>query len=172
MNPLKPRPAAGAGTKCGVLINDNVPVHMLKDGPSRRYWTRNRANTAEQLSRLRVRSASIQTYDFRGFLRAHPREYAACPRRRNMTSGMLAVLHVLQRAPRVHTAGISGYATAGHGTSGEDAAFHQRNLEKYHCIDAERALLSRLVREGRVVPIDAPAGGPEQSQRGGGRPPR
>lgn len=156
VNPLEPRPTEDEGRKTDVVhVNDNIPPHMLRLVPRvRHYWTRDERKTRAQLRALGVRDARVETYDFRALRVENAREYLSCPRGKNMTSGMLAVLHALQRVERVHTAGISGYAQPGHERRKGSEDFHRRNLDTFHCIDAERALLARLVEQGRVVPID------------------
>lgn len=160
VNPLDPRPEVDVGRKTDVLhVNDNMSPTRLAALPHlpfrsvRRYWTRNGANTRAQLAALGVPpSARVEVYDTRAHRAAH-KEHGQCPLNRNMTSGMLAVLHALRTYPRVYTAGITAYRGASHAQRTSDAAFHQRNLTEFHCTDAEAALLDRLRREGRVVAL-------------------
>lgn len=159
VNPLDPLSTKDRGRKTDIVhINHNIPVKSLRHVPRvHHYWTRNEDETRAQIDKLGVKSARIETYDFRAFRDENIREYMTCPYGKNMTSGMLAVLHALQRVGRVYTAGIGAYTATGREERKNAEAFHRQNLDKFHCIDAERALLARLVEEERVVPLDGAA---------------
>lgn len=159
VNPLNHRSEKDVGKKVSILhINENIVLpnqsaavrEMISS--VRTFWTRNRGEMEEQLKKLNITDASIVEYDMASFRHAHPEEYATCPK--NMTSGLLAVMHVLSSAPLVYTAGISAYRKPSCAKRIGSPEFHAKNLTDFHCIDSEVALLARLIHEGRVVQID------------------
>ena len=100
--------------------------------------------------------ARISEYDDRRMVDDFAELRACGPtNERFLTAGMLAVLHALRLGARrpLRVAGITAFAAAGHAVT-NFSAFHDANLARYHCVDVERKLLRRLVREGAVSPID------------------
>ena len=118
-------------------------------------WTRGRAETAIQLG-LRYADVRIDEYDPYQMVSDYP-ELAECGRvtERFLTAGMLAVLHALHLGARrpLRVAGITAFAAAGHAITNY-TKFHTTMLARHHCIDVERRLLRRLVREGVVTVVD------------------
>ena len=149
VNPLYARNTRHVGQRCDVVhVNHNLRPDRLRYVPRdgvREWWTRDGHATATQ---LRVPLSAVQVYDVRRMRNETPevRDF----RGKSMTSGMLVILHALQHAPRVYSAGISGYRVRGH-ASGTSLAAHERNLEKFHDSATETRILQRLVREGRLV---------------------
>jgi len=146
------------GQRASVLhINSNMPPRTLASTFRRypdavRVWSRSRKESVLQLG-LRYWDSRIDEYDARRMVREHAELRECGPiGERFLTAGMLAVLHALALGSRrpLSIAGISAYVATGHAAM-NDSAYHQRNLMVFHCIDVERRLLQRLVREGAVV---------------------
>ena len=154
-----PRPAyEHRGRRTDVVhVNSNHPATRIaaifhRYGSAHCVWTRARGETALQLG-LPFDDARIAAYDALRMVREYP-ELAACGpmRERFLTAGMLAVLHALSLGARrpVRLAGVTAFAVAGHAVTNSSWRFHEQQLARYHCVDVERQLLRRLVREGAV----------------------
>ena len=114
-------------------------------------WSRARAESAVQLG-LSHSDRRIDEYDARRMARSYAELRGCGPiSERFLTAGMLAVLHALDLGARrpVRVAGITAFLAAGHDVTNY-SNFHEQNLRRYHCVEAERRLLRRLVREGAV----------------------
>lgn len=159
INPMDPQVEQHTGRKVDILhINDNINLGRVKPhvktflASVRIYWTRNFKAMKIQLDTHNVEYDKIERYDSRLFRQKYSEEYAHCPK--NMTSGILAIMHALCIYPCVHTAGISAYTRPSFQGREGSAEFHAKNLTTFHCIDAEQQLLTRLIYEKKVLPID------------------
>ena len=159
INPMDPRSENDAGKKVDVLhINDNINLAKVKPhvktflASTRIFWTRKLEAMKSQLDAQNIKYDKIEAYDLKLFRKKYWKEYMSCPK--NMTSGLLAIMHALCIYPYVHTAGISAYTRPSFKGRRGSPEFHARNLTTFHCIDAEQELLKRLINEKKVIPID------------------
>lgn len=158
VNPAGARAAQHAyvhrGRRAHVLhVNGNHPTSRVsaifaRFPASACVWTRSRAESAVQLG-LPFSDGRLAEYDARRMAREHL-ELRECGSGRFLTAGMLAVLQVLAQGARrpVRLAGVTAFAAPGHAYTNSSWQFHQHQLARHHCIDVERKLLRRLVREG------------------------
>ena len=114
INPMDPQLEKHTGKKVDILhINENINLGKVKPhlkiflASVRVYWTRIFTAMKKQLDTHHVKYDNIVQYDLRLFKKKYSEEYASCPK--NMTSGLLAIMHALCTYPCVHTAGISAY---------------------------------------------------------------
>ena len=136
-------------------VNTNHPPSRVdaifgRFSASQCVWSRSRAATALQLG-VRFADKRVQEYDPDGMVAAYP-ELRACGQGKFLTAGMLAVLHALATGARrpVLLAGITAFVAVGHAVTNSSWRFHEQQLARYHCIDVERRMLHRLVRDGAV----------------------
>ena len=158
--------AAHRGQRAHALhVNSNHPTSRLsaifgRFGSSGCIWTRSRKQTAIQLG-LPFADPRIQPYDSPAMISQHA-ELKGCGKasERFLTAGMLAVLHALSLGARkpVRLAGITAFVAQGHAYTENASRFHNQMLRRYHCVEVERALLRRLVREGAVSVVCEAAG--------------
>ena len=137
-------------------VNSNHPAGRITSIFSRFpdaacVWSRTRAESAIQLG-LSFSDRRIDEYDARRMAGSYAELRGCGPiTERFLTAGMLAVLHALDLGARkpVRVAGITAFLAAGHDVTNY-SNFHEENLRRYHCVENERRLLQRLVREGAV----------------------